>query len=304
MVKTLRITSVIVVLLSMAIFAFPVIYGVKTDQNIEEFLDSPDVLEVYQATSGDRPTTPVNQVHPLVQQAEVLRKILVPVVVKPQPRTQTAGRTKPPVATPQKVTPKFTVECTIYYEQNPQLSMAMIKEGTRRSWVMQSSSVNHLIIEEVRDGVVVVRNGEETFTLETPERKFVSPEVIIPSSSSGRITDPQPSDIASAPTGNSPLSRPTRVVSSSKTTSALRDESDEERSKRLEELYEKLKMISDKGSADQENDTGNLDDKVLQMKKLVTEFQRESMNISDEESERLDGLGEYLDLIQDTPEEK
>ncbi|MBN2590580.1 MAG: hypothetical protein JXA96_12020 [Sedimentisphaerales bacterium] len=302
MIKTLRITSVIAVLMAMAIFALPVMYGVKTDQNIENFLNGPGVTDVFKATLGSRPAAPVNQVHPLVQQAEAFALILnpPPPPVKSNPKTASGGR--PAAPTPPKVTPKFTLKSTIFYEQNPELSLALIQEGKLTRWVMQSSTVNHLLIEQIKDGLVIVRNGEETFELKTPEKNFTSPSILdVPDR--GRITSPTPTN-KSIPERGTP-SRPPRTlpVNSLKTTVAPRTEAEEERMAQVEELYERLKIINDASKENPDGSPSTMEDKAVQMQKIISEFKNANMNISGEESQRLDDLGNYLEYIQDTSEE-
>jgi hypothetical protein len=146
MVKTLRITSVIVVLLAIGIFALPVIYGVKTDENIENFLNGPDLIEVFNATSGNRTTTPANQVHPLVSQAEIFKNIIDPpkqIRKEPIKNIKTARNA---VNITSLNTPKFELKSTSVNSQNPEMSLALIQEGKRTFWVRQAGTVNHLTI--------------------------------------------------------------------------------------------------------------------------------------------------------------
>jgi len=130
MIKTLRITSVIAVLMAMAIFALPIKYGVKTDPEVENFINGPMVTDVFKAALRSRTVTPVSQINPLIQQAEAFAKILNP----PKPIAQTPtqgpkGGVKPPIVVPAQVTPKFNLISTIYYPFNPEMSQALIEEG-------------------------------------------------------------------------------------------------------------------------------------------------------------------------------
>lgn len=293
MIKTLRITGVIVVLLALAVFAVPVIYGVKNDQNVENFLKGPEVIDVFKATLGSRPSTPVNQVHPLVQQAEVYAKIIdppKPTITRTNPVNSRGPSIPPPPAT---VTPKFKLISTIYYSQYPDMSQALIEEGKRRYWVSQSSTVNHLLIEKVQDGVIVVRNGEETYELKTPDKKFdLPPAPILPDR--GRITNPSRD-------GNvAPANRTMSSTSTSKIKVTPKTVNEEERKAKVEELFQRLKGISDSNGSAEDGSEPNMQDKAVQMQKLITEFKNANMNISDEESERLGDLGDSLEKVQDS----
>lgn len=293
MVKTLRITSVLAVLLAMAICALLVISGVKNDENIENFLNAPGLIEVFKAASGNGITTPVNQVHPLVQQAQDFAKIIAPpptprrVPPNTQPNNRSVVDIKP------LNTPKFTIKSTSVYELNPELSMALIEEGQKTRWVRQSTIVNHLLIEQVKDGVVIVRNGEETFEMKTKEKKFAIPSVPVMGTTSSPIIK------------NAPSSRPPRTSSSTPTraTAVQKTENEEERMKRVEELFLKLKMLNDASTSDSDGSKLSTEEKAVQMQKLIEDFKKANMNIGDEESEKLEDLGEYLLYLHNTMEE-
>jgi hypothetical protein len=90
---------------------------------------------------------------------------------------------------PKSVSAKFKLVGTSRHESQPEMSLALIDEpGKGLHWVRPSSKVGHLIIEQVRDGVVVVRDGASTFELvaERRERKSLIKSTMPPS---GRITN-------------------------------------------------------------------------------------------------------------------
>ena len=47
MIKTLRITSVVAAILAVILFIFPVVFGGRSDERIEGFLNSPSVIEKF-----------------------------------------------------------------------------------------------------------------------------------------------------------------------------------------------------------------------------------------------------------------
>ncbi len=306
MIKTLRITSFIAVLLAMAIFALPIKYGVKTDQNVENFLNAPQIADIFKATLGSRPAAPVNQTHPLVQQAEAFALVLNPPkpVVKETPKqiNRMGNITLPP---PQ-VTPKFNLISTSYYPFNPEMSQALIEEGKRRLWVKQSSEFNHLIIEQVKDGVIVVRNGEETYELKTPERKLKSGLVPISPAGAGRITGAAPSINRSTPVSSNPPSgsspvRPTRTppTTAPKTIVTPTIPIEEDAKVKVEDLWEQVKKMNENVS-NPDGTPVTMEEKALQIQKLISEIRDANMTISEDESQKLNDLNDYVEHLQDT----
>ncbi|MBN1974714.1 MAG: hypothetical protein JW787_13830 [Sedimentisphaerales bacterium] len=294
MVKTLHITSFVAVLLAIAISAFPVFYrvkGVKNDENIEKFLNSPDIIEKFKEVSGQRTQTPANQVHPLVQQSELFAKIINPPKPVQDPQPNMNKNSKIMIEPSKTLTPKFKVIITSVCEQNTELSQALIDEpGKGKYWVRQSSIVNHQIIEQVNDGIVIVRNGDELFELKIEERKFAPSAV----PATGRISPAAKSSSTSNPAPN----RPPRIITPPSVTvnTAPKTENDPEKVRKIEELYEKLKIISSAEDADP-NNTPSMEERALRMQAVITEFRNSNMNISEEEAQKLAELGKLFENI-------
>ncbi len=289
MVKTLRITTVIAAMLAIAIFSLPVIYGDRTDENIEKFLNSPGVIEKFKESAGNRTQIPTNQVPPLVQQAQDFALILNP--PRPDPprnigRNNNVARTI--VEPPPILSPKFTVEGTSYYKQNPALSLALINEpGKGTYWVRQSSIVNHLLIEQVKDGVVIVKNGEETFELKTAEKKGFP-------AAPGRTS---PLIRSNPPGGNERTQTPAPTrVNTSKTS---KTENDAERALKVQELLDNIKLI-DAANKDPDNPMPSTEERAAKIQKLITDFKNSNININDEEAQKLTNLGQMLENISST----
>ncbi len=168
MIKTLRITSVLAVIGAAVLvkyFVLPVVFDAGGDERVDKILDSPTVVEQFKETKGAHTKSTGNRMAPLVQQASAFANHLDP-PKPPGPGPSRVGgtTTRTPVFT---TSPKFKVFATTYFEGNPQLSQALIDEpGKGRHWVRQSSTVGHLLIEQVKDGIVVVKSGENTYELE------------------------------------------------------------------------------------------------------------------------------------------
>ena len=162
MIQTLRITSVVAAILAGIFFVFPVIYGVRSDESVDKFLQTQSVKEKFENAADIKAKKGDNRVSPLVEQADAFALYLNP--VKQPVRTISKGVKTPNITSNINVTPKFKVYATSFYPENPQLSQALIDEpGKGRFWVRQSSMVGHLLVEQVKDGLVVVKSGDETF---------------------------------------------------------------------------------------------------------------------------------------------
>jgi len=199
MIKTLRITSIIAVVLAVVFFALPAAFGFRGDKQIEQFLNSAGVIEGFKGAKGEKSGDNQHEISPLVKQAEAFALYLNP-PPKPTPAPSAPGvKSEPRPAGP--VAAKFNLIGTSRHVLQPELSLALIDEpGKGLYWVRQSGKVGHLIIEQIRDGVVVVRDGQNTFELvaERPEKRSLikaskSPiSSNSPSSSNGRITSELP----------------------------------------------------------------------------------------------------------------
>lgn len=198
MIKTLRITSIIAVVLAVVFFALPAAFGFRGDKQIEQFLNSAGVIEGFKDAKGEKSGDNQREVSPLVKQAEAFALYLNP-PPKPEPVPSAPGaKNEPRPAGP--VAAKFKLIGTSRHVLQPELSLALIDEpGKGLYWVRQSSKVGYLVIEQVRDGVVVVRDGQNTFELvaERPEKRSLvkaskspisSNSSSLSSPSSGRIT--------------------------------------------------------------------------------------------------------------------
>ena len=166
-IKVLYITGVIAVILAGILFALTVFIGVPADDSIE---DSPSVIQRFKETlekSGD------NQESLLEQEAAIFAQHLD---FQEEEKETVAERTAEdgPAAVPSG-TPKFRVFATSYFEANPEMSLALIDEpGKGKHWVRQSSIVGHFSIEQVKNGLVVVKSGEKTFELPLEKRAGTS----------------------------------------------------------------------------------------------------------------------------------
>ncbi len=264
MIKTLRITSVVVVILAGVLIKFlvvPMVSNVAGNSRVEKALDPNGVIERFKKTKGAHAKSTGNQASPLVVQATAYARYLDP-PAKAKPRVAGGARSpKGPILGP--TTPKFKVFATTYFAGNPELSQALIDEpGKGRYWVRQSSMVGHLLIEQVRDGVVIVKSSEETFELELEKTPVASLTKGTSSLSKGTSTKssysrtlPAPGKTLNSPTRTSSVRTPSAKApsrTSRSRSSAISDEKAKELFSKLEDLQRSHRLDKTASGADGE----------------------------------------------------
>lgn len=298
MIKTLRITSVVAAVLAVIFvifFVFHVVFG--SDDHIEEFLNSPGVIEKFEKTVG-KSRGGASQESPLVQQAGAFALYLNP--PKPKtPKTARGGTTGIPRGP--KVTPKFKVIGTSYYKGRPELSIALIDEpGKGLHWVRQSSEVGHLLIEQIKDGLIVVKDGKGTFEImaeQEPETSLLEGASAVP---------PGQADISRRTPGSAgskaalPASGGTDAgITGAKSRVPPPRRTAEEEAK-MKELVERLREIQRSFKSDKE--------KAEMVEKLMHELSElqssKSSRLSAEEATGLSNLGPELKKVWEEPDSK
>ena len=175
MIKTLRITSIIAAILAVGFFTFPAAFGSRNDKGIKQFLSLPSVVEEFRKARGDKHGGDKDQISPLLKEAKAFGNYLNPpksakktkTVRKPPPR----GTVLPPPPEPPRTTAKFKLIATSCYASRPELSLALIDEvGKGRHWVRESSVVGHLTIEQIKDGLIVVKGAKRTYEIPAQAR--------------------------------------------------------------------------------------------------------------------------------------
>ncbi|MHC4645756.1 MAG: hypothetical protein ACYTBJ_09635 [Planctomycetota bacterium] len=178
MIKTLRITGAIAAVLAVGFFAFSAVYGFRDDQKIEEFLKTPSVAEKFKkpAKGGRAGRRDKNQDSPLIVQARAFALYLNPPPPPPPPSkgrdvTPDGGKSLQPPPPPPPPTAKFTVVATSFCESAPELSLALIDEPAKgRHWIRPKAVINHVVVEQIRDGFLVVRERKGTRELPVEQR--------------------------------------------------------------------------------------------------------------------------------------
>jgi len=295
MVKTLRITTIAAAALAVVFFIFPVVYGVRSDPAIEQFLKSPGVIELFNKASDAQASRSSSQESPLVRQAQMLAGYLnppaLPAKATAAPTTAAAPAPKAPVSA------KFRLLGTSVHESDPQMSFAFIDEpGKGAHWIRQSAEVMHLVIEEVKDGIVVVRDGQRTFEVAAEPR---------PTTSSLLDGAPGAQPTVAPTTSTRAVTPGPSVRPSSPVTATMQQGPDisEEESAALEALVERLKSLQKSGKSNKTTAAGSADsspdDPAATMEKLISDFG--ASKVGDDEAKRLGDLGKELDGSQHEP---
>ena len=291
MIKILQIIIVVASILTGYFVVHTVNYvvnGVGSDERVDEFLKLPSVREKFEGVAGNKAKPGESRVSPLVEQAEAFALILNP--LKPTIQKTAKGAKPASISSRLPVTPKFKVFGTSYCAGNPELSQVLIDEpGRDRRWVRQSSMVGHLLIEQVKDGIVVVKSSEKTFEIPIEEKPQTSIRDISSSisrqkssPSRGRPLLPYSSKVAAG--GRKPIST-TRKLGTSKGNEG-----------KMGELVNKLKDLqrdSKSGKTDQGLDS---EERTARIQELISKFK--STRVSAEEAKKLGNLGEELKGIR------
>jgi hypothetical protein len=256
--------------LAAVFFVLAVVFGVRSDGQIVQFLNSPGVVEQFKQARDDKATESDSQSSPLVSQAEKFALYLNP----PEPEKPTRP-TQIILPRPERSSAKFKLIGTSVHESNPELSMALIDEpGKGLNWVRQGSPVEHLIIEQVKDGLVVVRDGEDTFELEV----------------TGRLERRSLVKGQSAKTGVPAIKTDTRALISP-----------EEQIMSLKKAIAELKaMEAEIKSGGGGPEAGIEQDKGL-IRDFISDLEAKAMRISAEEAKKLDNLGKELENADAEP---
>jgi hypothetical protein len=275
MTKTLRITSIIAAAVAVAIFVFPAVFGGRIDPEVRKFLDTPGIVEKFKEARGAQNTEAQNQVPPLVTQAQAFALYLNP-PPPPEPTPTPAAVIQAEAPRPKVVTPKFKLIGTSFYAQHPEMSLALIDEpGKGLRWVRQASQIEHLVIDKVENGKIIIRDGQRTEEL-VAERPPVKSLV---KSKTPLAGEQPPAPVETAP-----------VPETSETAEPSAEEQ-AEMQKLLDEITAMEKQMADSNEGDKEA--------AAATKELISKLQ--SMSVSKEEANNLENLGQQLKEVHKEP---
>jgi len=183
MIKTLKITSIAAAILAAGCVLFFLLFGLRDNDNIEQFLSSPSAVEKFKDKASET-LKPQDTISPLIKQAMAfaLRIDPPPPPKPPEPPKPKAIAKQPtaptrPVPTPKTtVSEKFSLLGTCRYENAPEKSLAMLKtvaEGNK--WLRQGEIIGHLTIHEIKDGsIVLYKDGQKNSEIYVPVQETKS----------------------------------------------------------------------------------------------------------------------------------
>ncbi len=259
-------------------FVFPAVSGVRSDSKIEQFLNSAGIVEKFNKAKGNKAKGSEGQISPLVKQAEAFALYLNP-PRKPKIKPGVTRRSaKPAGPKPKTVSAKFKLIGTCYYAQRPDMSLALIDEpGKGLRWVKQSSEVGHLTIEQIKDSLVVVRDGKKTFEL-VPERP--PKRSLLKKEGEGKEGE---GTAAAAPGSRVPAPvnvKAPRIIA-------------EEDTALMGKLISELKTMQTDAESDKAGSDRSDEENAALMEKFISQFK--AMRISGEEAKKLGRLGKKLE---------
>jgi len=305
MVNTLRITSVVAVLIASVLLVLVVgpesmlpqvlaKFAMGGDEEIERILDAPGVVDRFRENQGTQNQIRKEATPPLVKQAEVFAGIITPrKPVSPVAKTGSRGGVRrPPVIKPVPTSAKFNLVGTAYSASDPEASFAYIRlADDTYQWVRKGDEVGHLQVKEIKNCSIICWDGHSDVEMvadPAPETGSVleasgasaaqSGVPIAPAKpAEGRITGP-------------PVPRPWapgRPAAAANPNLRAKDR------ERMEELVGRIRESAGAGAA------ASPEDRAAMMKKLMAEFK--SSRVGAEEAESVEDLGRELNESQQTP---
>jgi len=288
MINILRIISLIAAILAVVFFVFPIVYGIYSDEHVKEFLETPEIREKFENAADSRMDKNKDRTSPLVQQAQVFASYLNPKPTAKRASTLSKGSK---VINALPVTPKFKLRITSYCREDPNMSLALIDEpGKGRHWVKPSSKVGHLLVEQIKDGLIVVNGGQESFELAIEESSVKDLSTLSRKTSSPARFKPT---VPVSGRSSSSYTMPSTTV-----TKTQEANEEEDREARAIALIEKLRNLQ-KSTVSDKNIGVDDKDKAARIEKLISQYQ--STRIGPEEAKKLGNLGKTLKDAESDP---
>ncbi len=163
MVKTLRITTILIAVAALGLIIFIASKGSASDAGIEKILAAQGIAEQMQGKTGGK-NTGIEQDTPLIRQAKAFALRINPPPPPEPVRTEAAPQEE--IRPKVEISAKFKLIGTSYHTGDEESSWALIDEvGKGWHWVRQGERIDYLVIEKIGDGVVLIRDGNKTYEL-------------------------------------------------------------------------------------------------------------------------------------------
>lgn len=121
------------------------------------------IVEKFIQAGGRSEKSSQKMLSPLVREAEAFALYLNPAGLPRSEEAPAPGSLKQTISAirPAKLTPKSTLLATCYYRSKPEKSMALVSEPGRGSrWVKPGARLGHFVVEKVKRGAIVYRDGD------------------------------------------------------------------------------------------------------------------------------------------------
>ncbi len=176
MIKTLRITSVLVAMGAIVLMGMSVVFGIEKDSEVQALVKSEGPIAQFEQNRGKAAAKKnTNTKHPLVLAAEQYALLLNP----PKPkRTVTTPRKLPTNKVPavaQNISSSTKLVAICYNAQDPNFSFALMDvPGKGQRWVGINDTIDHHVVHEVLVGEVILMNGTQREALTIEKKATVS----------------------------------------------------------------------------------------------------------------------------------
>lgn len=255
MLKTFRVASFAVAGLAACGIVALIVFGLKGDPEIRDFLDKPSILDQLKKQLQGKQAAE-EKIPPLVAQAKLISLRFDPPpppappkpTVPPAPKPEVVRQQPKPASRPQpkvQQNVRFNLLATVVYESAPEKSLALLQSGSKQEWFRMGEKLGHQEIKEIKDGSVVFtqggRNPQEVFVPAKPQVKSLLKNE--PGSAVNRRTGPGGIQVQQ-PNVSTAAQTPTQVTDSGKirvvrpTNEAARRQSLSERVQRVRSIPE------------------------------------------------------------------
>jgi hypothetical protein len=175
--KAVKIISILTAIITVVLVTLPAVSasmpasasldasrGSRSDEGAQKTPAADNILERFKLSKLAKPVADKDQVPPLVKEARAFALYLNPPPTEPPPKpvspaNQASGLPSLSVG-PRSSSSQFELIATCVSQSNPQLSLALIDlPGEGFKWVRQSAKVGYLVINEIKDGSLVVHDS-------------------------------------------------------------------------------------------------------------------------------------------------
>lgn len=282
MLQTLKIARLAAAIAAVGFIAFLAMSGLKPDKEMQEVIDKPSFIDKFKklALNTNRTTTKES---PLVTEAKAFAFRINP---PPPPKPVEVAETKPkelkipdidrPKPPKQVKNSKFSLLATCRYESTPEKSLALLKIVAQgHKWVRQGETVGYLTIHEVKDGSIVLYQGDQEHSEITVRAKAVAKSLMRVESDDLAVAETistNPRTVAQ-PSGTA-ISRPRQVGATPRRTVTVRKR---------------------KPAPTPEQMQADLNSNIASIEKIMADTLKESGNDSQAE---IDALADFLKILQ------